>query len=66
MLRAMHYLVLRHVADVGEIDLRKISEAMRQKAIDLGMMEPPLLDVDADRVFITDAGRAALEAQPRG
>lgn len=56
--RGMHNAVLRHVAEVGTIDLRKVSEAMRQRLIDLAMREPPLVDVEADRVFLTDAGRA--------
>lgn len=58
--RGMHRAVLRHVADVGTVDLRKISEPFRQRLIDLAMMEPPLVDVDADRVTLTDAGRAEL------
>jgi hypothetical protein len=41
------------------VDLRGTSEAMRQRLIDLAMMEPPLVDVDADRVFLTAAGREA-------
>lgn len=43
-------------------DLRKVSDALRHRLVDLGMMEPPLVDVDADRVFITPAGRSALKA----
>lgn len=54
--------VLEHLAEVGTVDLRKISEPMRQRLIDLGMEDPPLVDVDADRVFLTDAGRAAVTA----
>lgn len=53
----MHRAVLRHLIDHGPLDLRKISEPMRQRLIDLAMMEPPLVDADADRVFATDAGR---------
>lgn len=49
--------ILEHLAEVGSVDLRKISEPMRQRLIDLGMEEPPLVDVDADRVHLTDAGR---------
>jgi hypothetical protein len=54
-----HLIALSHVSDIGA-DLRKISEPHRQKIIDLGMMEPPLIAVDADKVFVTDAGRAVL------
>jgi len=43
----------------GFADLRKVSEQYRQGLIDLGMREPPLIEVDADRVTLTDAGRQA-------
>ena len=52
--------VLEHIAEVGKLDLRRISEPMRQRLIDLAMEEPPLVDVDADRVFLTEAGRAII------
>jgi hypothetical protein len=42
------------------VDLREISEPMRQRIIDLGMMEPALVDVEGDRVFLTPAGFAEL------
>lgn len=61
--RGMHNTILRHLAENGPLDLRKISEPMRQRLIDLGMMEPPLVDVDADRVFITAAGSAYIDEQ---
>jgi hypothetical protein len=48
-------IALRHVAE-GNLDLRKISEPMRQRIIDLGMMDPPLVEVDADRVLLTRDG----------
>lgn len=51
---------LAHVAAAERVDLREISEPMRQRIIDLGMMEPPLVDVNADQVYLTDAGRTAL------
>lgn len=57
--RGMHGAVLRHLAEVGQVDLRKVSEPFRQRPIDLVMMDPPLVDVDADRVFLTDAGKHA-------
>lgn len=56
--RGMHSAILRQLAE-KDMDLRKVSEPMRQRLIDLAMMEPALVDVDADRVFITKAGRAA-------
>ena len=46
------------------VDLREIAEPMRQRIIDLEMMEPPLVDVDADKVFVTDAGFDALLGPP--
>lgn len=52
--------LLRHLAEVGAMDLRKISEPTRQRLIDLAMEDPPLVDVDADRVFLTAAGRQSL------
>lgn len=59
--------ILEHVAEVGTLDLRKISEPMRQRLIDLGMEEPPLVEVDADRVRLTAAGRAiAVGQSPQG
>lgn len=58
-MQAIHTIVLRELSQ-RVLDLRLISEPMRQRVIDLAMMEPPLVDVDADRIFLTDAGRAAL------
>lgn len=52
-------IVLRHIAERGA-DLRQVSEAFRQTAIDLAMAEPPLVDIDADRLFVTPAGEAEL------
>lgn len=57
--------ILLHLAKVGSVDLRKISEPMRQRLIDLGMREPPLVDVDADRVSLTMEGFQALERAGR-
>ena len=55
-----HGAVLRHLAKVGSLDLRTISEPTRQRLIDLGMQEPPLVEVDADRVTLTEAGKSTL------
>jgi hypothetical protein len=65
MKRGMHGAILRHLAENGTIDLRKISEPMRQRLIDLAMMEPPLVDVDADRVSLTQAGQDAAREHCR-
>ena len=55
-----HRTVLRAAAE-HPIVLNEISEPMREKLIDLAMMEPPLVDTDGPRVFATPAGRALLE-----
>ncbi len=41
---------------VQSADLREISEPMRQRIIDLAMMDPPLVDVDGPRVILTLRG----------
>ncbi len=41
---------------IQTVDIRAISEPMRQKIIDLGMMDPPLVKIDADQVSITGYG----------
>lgn len=64
--RGMHGAVLRHLAAVGQVDLRKISEPLRQRLIDLAMMKPALVDVDADRVFLTEAGKRHAAEQTEG
>lgn len=53
-------LVLKDIARRGFVDIRKISEPYRQRMIDLGMMEPPLVTIDADRVSLTMAGQAVI------
>lgn len=59
-------IALGYIADRGvdpstgrrrSVDLREISEPTRQRIIDLGMMEPPLVDVDGPWVFLTKEGR---------
>ena len=42
------------------VDLRTISEPMRQKIIDLGMMSPPLVKVDGDEVMLTFFGHVEM------
>lgn len=61
LVRGMHNAVLRHLAKVGTLDLRKISEPLRQRLIDLAMREPPLVYVDADQVSLTLDGHKAAE-----
>lgn len=56
------YIVLRLLRDETR-DIRHVSEAFRQCVIDLGVMEPPLVDIDGDVLRITPAGRAALTQQ---
>lgn len=58
--RGMHMAILRKMAEGIVFDLRTVSEPMRQRLIDLGMEEPPLVAVDADRVSITCAGKALI------
>lgn len=65
MKRGMHGAILRHIAEIRTLDLRKVSEPMRQRLIDLAMMEPPLVDVDADRVYLTQAGQDAAREHCR-
>lgn len=60
--RGMHKAILRQMAAGGPLDLRHVSEPMRQRLIDLAMLEPPLVDVDADRVSLTDAGQRLAES----
>lgn len=45
-----------------EVSLDEISEPMRQRIIDLAMMEPPLVDLDGPRVFLTGCGYIKLNA----
>lgn len=56
----MHMIVLRHIHRNGEVDLREVSEPMRQKIIDLGMNEPPLINVRGDLIACTACGRATV------
>lgn len=61
-------IVLRDIAGTKNgRDIRSLCEPYRQKAIDLGMMEPPLVDINGDWLFATPAGRAALKTkEPQG
>lgn len=59
MLTEAQHIVLRHVA-VARPHIQLVSESFRQTVIDLGMMEPPLVDIGGDFLLITPAGRAAL------
>lgn len=48
-------IVLAHIGEAPR-RISRMSEPFRQRAIDLGMMEPPLVDVDGDWVSATVAG----------
>jgi hypothetical protein len=57
----MQAIVLERVHHRRMDDLRELGEQGRKVIIDLGMMEPPLVDVRADEVFLTDVGLEALK-----
>lgn len=61
-LKPIQITMLENLAKRGGADLRKISEAYRQMLITFGMMDPPLVQVDADRVTITEAGHRVLDS----
>ena len=56
--RGLHRAVAQTLLQVGHMDLRQVSEALRQRLIDMAMNDDPLVRVDADRVYLTEAGRA--------
>lgn len=56
----MQAIVLARVFHRQMDDLRELGERGREVVIDLGMMEPPLIDTRADEIFITEAGITAL------
>jgi hypothetical protein len=64
-LTEMQSIVLGHLIAAGHIDVRKISEPHRQRFIDLAMMEPPLVDIDAGRIYATAAGIARAQSEKR-
>lgn len=53
---------LRHMKHFGPIQLSGCSEPMRQCLINLGMQEPPMVDVDENWVYLTEAGRTSVRA----
>ena len=68
-LKPIHWAALQFVGDrridrasgrAVAVDLRAIGEPMRQVVIDLAMMEPPLVDVEGDSLFLTPDGFAEL------
>lgn len=61
-----HEAILSAIHRKRSIDLRQRSEAYRQRVIDMAMMEPPLLDIHGDWIFLTDAGRQALRSTSDG
>lgn len=58
-MKPIQLAALEFVAE-RRVDLREISEPMRQRIIDLAMVEPPLVEVDADQVALTEVGAATL------
>ena len=60
-LSVSHRLVLSKIVRTG-LYLREINEGTRQRVIDLGMLEPPLVEVDGDLVTATEAGRSTHAA----
>jgi len=61
----MHLIVLQEVRNRRVTTLNAMPEVMRQKVIDLGMEEPPLVDTVADAIFVTSAGERELLARWR-
>lgn len=45
------------------VDIRGVGEALRQRCIDLAMKEPPLIEIDADQMSLTAAGRHAVSLE---
>lgn len=56
----MHMIVLKEVRDRRVTTLTAMPELMRQKVMDLGMEEPPLVDTMDDAIFVTTAGEREL------
>ncbi len=59
----MYFIVLKEVRDRRVTTLTAMPEPMRQKVIDLGMMEPPLVDTLGEALFITTQGEKELLAR---
>ena len=59
-LSQMHLIVLKEVRDRRVTTLTAMPEATRQKVIDLGMAEPPLVDTMGEAIFVTTAGENEL------
>ena len=65
MLTPIQIIVLKEI-DKGHLaDIREMSEPWRQTVISLGMIEPPLIDVEADQVILTIRGEDALKVATR-
>lgn len=60
MLTNVKHIALVYVRQ-NRPSLNSMGEEMRQKVIDLGMQEPPLVDVMGEEVSVTEAGRDALK-----
>ena len=53
-------IVLKEVRDRRVTTLTAMPEPMRQKVIDLGMEEPPLVDTMGEAIFVTTQGEREL------
>jgi hypothetical protein len=53
---------LEHLLRHQPVNLNEVGELYRHALIDLGMMEPPLVEVDGELVFATPAAVDALNA----
>lgn len=65
MLTPIQIIVLKEIDKNHLADIREMSEPWRQAVISLGMVEPPLIDVEADQVMLTIRGEDALKEATR-
>lgn len=63
-MKSLEVETIRHIRHFGPIRLSGCSEPMRQALINLGMYEPPLVEVDGNWVNLTEAGRKAVWSHP--
>lgn len=64
-LNSDEHALLAHIRHFGPIQLSGCSGEARHCLIDLGMKEPPLVDVDGNWVSLTPAGTTALTSNER-
>lgn len=53
--------VLQNIRARDGLSLNDVDGQHRERVIELGMRDPPLLDVDGDDLSLTDAGNAYLD-----